>query len=190
VNIDDTEVFFSPALDGGLNWTAGSFHEEVFGPYDHAFAAAGGELLPPAGRCFNGGRVFQIDRQGAGGLEEVLIGLGETVGKSHVPSVGLIHVNFAFRCEEMEGGEFVIIDLRSLPTIGAIGFTEHPPSPPSSGPRAASEPSRQKQIPSSNLLFHTATTLQDAFRTRLKLPNGRIGAIAALHTFGDSLKIA
>jgi hypothetical protein len=30
----------------------------------------------------------------------------------------------------MEGGEFVIIDLRSLPTIGAIGFTEHPPSPP------------------------------------------------------------
>ena len=37
-------------------------------------------------------------------------------------------------------------------------------------------------------LFHTATTtLQDAFRTRLNLPQGRIGAIAALHTFGDYL---
>ncbi|MGY8659295.1 MAG: IS91 family transposase, partial [Verrucomicrobiales bacterium] len=38
------------------------------------------------------------------------------------------------------------------------------------------------------LLFHTATnTLQDAFRTRLNLPQGRIGAIAAVHTFGDYL---
>ena len=37
-------------------------------------------------------------------------------------------------------------------------------------------------------LFHTATaTLQDAFRTRLGLPQGRIGAIAAVHTFGDYL---
>jgi hypothetical protein len=40
-------------------------------------------------------------------------------------------------------------------------------------------------------LFHTATaTLQDAFRIRLGLPQGRIGAISAVHTFGDSLKIA
>jgi len=31
-------------------------------------------------------------------------------------------------------------------------------------------------------LFHTATaTLQDAFRTRLGLPHGRIGAIAGVH---------
>ncbi len=37
-------------------------------------------------------------------------------------------------------------------------------------------------------LFHTATvTLQDAFRTRLDLPDGRIGAVAAVHTFGDYL---
>jgi hypothetical protein len=37
-------------------------------------------------------------------------------------------------------------------------------------------------------LFHTATsTLQDAFRTRLGLPRGRIGAIAGVHTFGDYL---
>jgi hypothetical protein len=37
-------------------------------------------------------------------------------------------------------------------------------------------------------LFHTATeTLRDAFRTRLDLPDGRIGAIAAVHTFGDYL---
>jgi hypothetical protein len=37
-------------------------------------------------------------------------------------------------------------------------------------------------------LFHTATaTLQDAFRTRLNLPDGRIGAVAAVHTFGDYL---
>jgi hypothetical protein len=37
-------------------------------------------------------------------------------------------------------------------------------------------------------LFHTATsTLQDAFRTRLGLPHGRIGAIAGVHTFGDYL---
>lgn len=38
------------------------------------------------------------------------------------------------------------------------------------------------------LLFHTAiTTLQDAFRIRLGLPHGRIGAIAGVHTFGDYL---
>ena len=38
------------------------------------------------------------------------------------------------------------------------------------------------------ILFHTTIdTLQDAFRTRLDLPQGRIGAIAALHTFGDYL---
>ena len=38
------------------------------------------------------------------------------------------------------------------------------------------------------LLFHTATTtLQEGFRTRLGLPHGRIGAIAAVHTFGDYL---
>ena len=35
-------------------------------------------------------------------------------------------------------------------------------------------------------LFHTATeTLRDAFRTRLDLPDGKLGAIAAVHTFGD-----
>ena len=34
-------------------------------------------------------------------------------------------------------------------------------------------------------LFHTATeTLRDAFRIRLKLPDGKLGAIAAVHTFG------
>ena len=38
------------------------------------------------------------------------------------------------------------------------------------------------------LLFHTATeTLRDAFRTRLDLPDGKLGAIAAVHTFGDYL---
>jgi hypothetical protein len=37
-------------------------------------------------------------------------------------------------------------------------------------------------------LFHTATsTLEEAFRTRLNLPDGRIGAVAAVHTFGDYL---
>lgn len=37
-------------------------------------------------------------------------------------------------------------------------------------------------------LFHTATeTLCDAFRTRLNLPEGKLGAIAAVHTFGDYL---
>jgi hypothetical protein len=37
-------------------------------------------------------------------------------------------------------------------------------------------------------LFHTATeTLRDAFRTRLNLPDGKLGAIAAVHTFGDYL---
>ena len=37
-------------------------------------------------------------------------------------------------------------------------------------------------------LFHTATeTLRDAFRTRLALPDGKLGAIAAVHTFGDYL---
>ena len=37
-------------------------------------------------------------------------------------------------------------------------------------------------------LFHTATeTLRDAFRIRLKLPDGKLGAIAAVHTFGDYL---
>ncbi len=37
-------------------------------------------------------------------------------------------------------------------------------------------------------LFHTATaTLQDAFRNRLNLPVGKLGAIAAVHTFGDYL---
>jgi uncharacterized Zn finger protein (UPF0148 family) len=36
--------------------------------------------------------------------------------------------------------------------------------------------------------FHTATeTLRDAFRTRLNLPDGKLGAIAAVHTFGDYL---
>jgi len=39
-----------------------------------------------------------------------------------------------------------------------------------------------------HLLFQTATdTLRDSFRTRLDLPDGRIGAIAAVHTFGDFL---
>ena len=34
-------------------------------------------------------------------------------------------------------------------------------------------------------LFHTATeTLRDAFRIRLKLPDGKLGAIAPVHTFG------
>ena len=38
------------------------------------------------------------------------------------------------------------------------------------------------------ILFQTATeTLRDSFRTRLNLPDGRIGAIAAVHTFGDFL---
>ena len=38
------------------------------------------------------------------------------------------------------------------------------------------------------LLFHTATvTLQDTFRIHLGLPQGRIGAIAGVHTFGDYL---
>ncbi|MCP5538289.1 MAG: transposase [Akkermansiaceae bacterium] len=37
-------------------------------------------------------------------------------------------------------------------------------------------------------LFHTAaSTLRDSFRARLDLPEGRIGAIAAVHTFGDYL---
>jgi hypothetical protein len=37
-------------------------------------------------------------------------------------------------------------------------------------------------------LFHTATaTLQDVFRTRLDLSDGRIGAVSAVHTFGDYL---
>ncbi len=37
-------------------------------------------------------------------------------------------------------------------------------------------------------LFHTATeTLRDSFRARLKLPDGKLGAIAAVHTFGDYL---
>ena len=35
-------------------------------------------------------------------------------------------------------------------------------------------------------LFRTATsTLRDSFRARLGLPDGRIGAVAAVHTFGD-----
>ncbi len=39
-----------------------------------------------------------------------------------------------------------------------------------------------------HLLFKTATdTLRDAFRTRLALPDGRIAAAAAVHTFGDYL---
>lgn len=39
--------------------------------------------------------------------------------------------------------------------------------------------------PSSSI---TATeTLCDAFRTRLNLPDGKLGAIAAVHTFGDYL---
>ena len=38
------------------------------------------------------------------------------------------------------------------------------------------------------LLFHTAiSTLQDAFRTRLGLPDGRIGAIAAVHTSQEKI---
>ena len=37
-------------------------------------------------------------------------------------------------------------------------------------------------------LFHTATTcLRDAFRTLLNLPDGRLAAAAAVHTFGDYL---
>ncbi len=37
-------------------------------------------------------------------------------------------------------------------------------------------------------LFHTATgTLQQIFRARLNLPDGKLGAIAAVHTFGDYL---
>jgi hypothetical protein len=37
-------------------------------------------------------------------------------------------------------------------------------------------------------LFHAATeTLRDFFRTQLCLPDGKLGAIAALHTFGDYL---
>jgi hypothetical protein len=37
-------------------------------------------------------------------------------------------------------------------------------------------------------LFHTATTcLRDAFRTVLNLPDGRLAAAAAVHTFGDYL---
>ena len=37
-------------------------------------------------------------------------------------------------------------------------------------------------------LFHTAIdTLRDYFRIRLSLPDGKLGAIAALHTFGDYL---
>jgi hypothetical protein len=39
-----------------------------------------------------------------------------------------------------------------------------------------------------HLLFKTATdTLQEIFRTRLNLPDGKLGAIAAVHTFGDYL---
>ena len=38
------------------------------------------------------------------------------------------------------------------------------------------------------ILFHTATeTLRDAFRARLDLPDGRIAAVAAVHSFGDYL---
>ena len=38
------------------------------------------------------------------------------------------------------------------------------------------------------LLFHTATeTLRDAFRARHDLPDGRIAAVAAVHSFGDYL---
>jgi len=38
------------------------------------------------------------------------------------------------------------------------------------------------------LLFHTATTtLQEAFRTRLGLPDGRIGAIAGVHTSHEKI---
>jgi excisionase family DNA binding protein len=38
------------------------------------------------------------------------------------------------------------------------------------------------------LLFHTATsTLQDAFRIRLGLPHGRIGAIAGVHTSQEKI---
>gem|GEM_PF-1256792 len=37
-------------------------------------------------------------------------------------------------------------------------------------------------------LFHTATeTLRDSFRTRLNLPDGKLAAIAGVHTFGDYL---
>jgi hypothetical protein len=37
-------------------------------------------------------------------------------------------------------------------------------------------------------LFHTATaTLRDSFRTRLALPDGKLGAIAAVHTFGQKI---
>ncbi len=39
-----------------------------------------------------------------------------------------------------------------------------------------------------HLLFKTATeTLQEIFRDRLNLPDGKLGAIAAVHTFGDYL---
>ena len=39
-----------------------------------------------------------------------------------------------------------------------------------------------------HLLFNTATaTLRDAFRIRLNLPDGRIAAAPAVHTFGDYL---
>ena len=39
-----------------------------------------------------------------------------------------------------------------------------------------------------HLLFKTATdTLQEIFLTRLNLPDGKLGAIAAVHTFGDYL---
>jgi hypothetical protein len=37
-------------------------------------------------------------------------------------------------------------------------------------------------------LFHTATeTLRDSFRTRLNLPDGKLAAVAGVHTFGDYL---
>lgn len=39
-----------------------------------------------------------------------------------------------------------------------------------------------------SLLFHTATeSLRDHFRARLDLPEGKLGGIAAVHTFGDYL---
>ncbi len=39
-----------------------------------------------------------------------------------------------------------------------------------------------------SLLFRTAAdTLRDAFRIRLGLPDGKLGAVAAIHTFGDYL---
>ena len=119
--VDDPKVFPAPALDGGLEQSPVAPRDEIEGFHDHSLGAGSGELFPPGhtgvdigGRCEIHQLVPRRDERRARSR------VGQTGERSHVPEMVAIEVGATFGSEQVERGQFQIVERMHGPAVSAV----------------------------------------------------------------------